>query len=203
MRVLGVFALCMALVGLGSCSDEEASPPPTPEDSVGATTDTDQATDSAEPDDASTTTGPVADPGIPELPPEAREPSERGAAAFSEYYLNLINYVGRNPEIGLLEPYSTPSCSTCANFERAIAELARTGTRRDGPVSLVTEVQALVTSENMYRVVLDYDTPSYRELDTSGEIVDEFESGDPSALVLQIRRDGESYVVESVKSVEE
>ena len=44
-----------------------------------------------------------------------------GAEAFAIHYLEMVNYTGRHPEEGLLEPLAAEGCKSCANHEEAVA----------------------------------------------------------------------------------
>ena len=117
--------VCAAIARAGCAGDNAPASPPAPTEplttSSPTTVDTDMATVTA-------TAQPPADPvettaavdGPPEMPDEAREDSEAGAEAFALHYIDLINYTGMYPEVGLLEPLATDDCATCDNFEATV-----------------------------------------------------------------------------------
>ncbi|MGB3185109.1 MAG: DUF6318 family protein [Ornithinimicrobium sp.] len=202
MRVLSVVVLSLALGGLAGCSEEKASPPPTPEDSVGATSDEDTATASSGPDDASSTSAPVADPGIPQLPPEAMEDSEAGAEAFAQFYMDLANYIGENPQSGILERYSNEGCSTCDVFEAQAEEFEANGNYYTGPAGIVQQVSALSNGAG-YVADLDISVPAYRVLSSSGDVVETQEAGAEIRLEFDLVHDRQQFYVDEIYSVED
>jgi hypothetical protein len=131
VRFTAATVLCLALLSTASCgSDAEPSAPPTPADSVGATsaapredTATETATHSAT-EDAT---------GAPELPDEAREQTEAGAEAFVEHYFETLNALGEEPKSSVLSAYEAPSCSACSVFSGTIEDLSEQGRSASGP----------------------------------------------------------------------
>lgn len=125
MRRTAIIAAVASLALLPACTEEtEPSPMPTSEDAL--TTATEEPEDEAvtsEPEETTeepTTEEPDAE-GPPEMPAEAEEQTEEGAIAFATHYLELINYTGRYPEVGVLEPLAAESCESCRNHEESVS----------------------------------------------------------------------------------
>ncbi|WP_148043376.1 hypothetical protein [Flexivirga caeni] len=77
-----------------------------------------------------TTAGAAGAPGVPE---PARQHTKAGAIAFAEHYIGLINSVGQEPKVGVLEPLALASCKSCDNFEGTIKYFVAHKQRFDGP----------------------------------------------------------------------
>lgn len=131
MRVLAITAVA-GLVLLAGCDNQtDASPPPTTEDALTTATVAPTTPDDAdvtseepttvEPTTEEPTTDEPDDDGPPEMPAEAQEQTEAGAEAFALHYIDLVNYTGRNPTLGLLDPLATDECQSCANRVDAVA----------------------------------------------------------------------------------
>ncbi|WP_151524221.1 DUF6318 family protein [Serinicoccus kebangsaanensis] len=118
-----IVAAVAGLVLLAGCDNStEPSPPPTSEASLTTVTEEPAQTTTEAPEETSEepTEEPTAD-GPPELPDEATEQTEAGAVAFAMHYLRLINYTGKSPETGLLEPLAAEGCESCVNHEESVA----------------------------------------------------------------------------------
>lgn len=131
MRVLAITAVA-GLVLLAGCDNQtDASPPPTTEDALTTATVAPTTPDDAdvtseepaavEPTTEEPTTQEPADDGPPEMPAEAQEQTEAGAEAFALHYLELINYTGMHPEVGILEPFGATACKSCESYEESVA----------------------------------------------------------------------------------
>ncbi|WP_109472952.1 DUF6318 family protein [Ornithinimicrobium cavernae] len=124
-----------ALTGLLAGCQGSAAPADPPASQDALTTDTEPTTADAEPstggppDDVEDTSAPpeTEAEGPPELPEEAKEDSEAGAEAFALHYIEMINYTGRYPEVGLLEPFASETCKSCANHEDSVAYMVEHG----------------------------------------------------------------------------
>jgi len=190
--------ICLALgAGLAGCDDgQEPQPAPESEDSVAVTDDA-----------AATSTGPVeaasqtADPGIPKMPALAREDSEAGAEAFAEYYFDLYNYLGRNPESEVLSRFATTKCGTCENYESNIDALVQKDQEFDGPTGVVLSTQALASGPDSYVVSVEAEAPAYKRLARDGSEVDEFEDGGSVNLSIDLIATQSAFLVEGVFGV--
>lgn len=124
-------ALGLALLA-GCDNSAEPSPPPssedalttataapaTPSDEVEVTTEAAPTTQAPAETEIETAT---AEPqGAPEMPEAATEQTKEGAEAFALHYLDVVNYTGMNPEVGLLEPLGADTCQSCDNHEESV-----------------------------------------------------------------------------------
>jgi len=194
-----VLAICLTLgVGLGACDDgREPQTPPASEDSVGVTDDA-AATSRGSADTASRTT----DPGVPKMPPAAKEDSEAGAEAFAKFYIEMVNYLGQHPKEGVLEKLSTDGCSTCKNYEESISQLKQSGRRRSGPVGEVAAAQALGSAEG-HEALLEINVPAYTLKDERGRVVDEFSAGASIELRFDLQPTAEGHLVRGVYVIDD
>ncbi len=204
MRRIAAALTCLSVALLSACTTPEPSPLPTPETSVGSTTDGSESTPTSTPDDAAQTTSLGAageDPGVPELPAEAIEDTEDGAEAFVQYYYDLINYLAASPKAGVLKPFSSAECGTCANFEDDAAEFEAAGKSYDGDTVRALEIRAFEL-ESGYRVEVIGESPSYSIIDSAGEVIARAEASAEQNVVFEIRPKADSFEVESIKLVQ-
>ncbi|USQ82153.1 DUF6318 family protein [Ornithinimicrobium faecis] len=179
---------------LAGCSGEaEPADPPTGEDALTSETapTTDAApTTEAPPDDVVETSSPpdvvetteVAGP--PELPDEATEDSEAGAAAFAEHYLNSLNYSTSTSTPGLLDNLADPDCQTCQNFQELVDSYTSNEHHSDGPVITFDPLEARSTGESMV-ILASVTQPVPATLDKDGTVVEE--GLEPSSFEMAIR----------------
>ncbi|MGB7449498.1 MAG: DUF6318 family protein [Ornithinimicrobium sp.] len=204
VRRLSALAVCLAMGGvLAACDDgQRPQEPPQNQDSVGAADDSkatsvgDDAASKAT--SAADSAGQTADPGVPEMPPEATEDSEAGAAAFAEYYLDLYNHLGRYPQDGVLNELASNQCDTCRNYEDNVESLSKKDQRLDGPSGIVTKATALASGPDSYVVSVVARTPAYRRLGIDGTEIDRFSQGSDIELSVDVRRLDASFLVEGV-----
>lgn len=90
-----------------SASTVEAAPSATSPKSVSPSA---SETDKYEPASAN---GPAKNVPVPNLPATAKKNSEEGAAAFAEYYFELINYVIQTNDAEPLKKSTTRECEIC------------------------------------------------------------------------------------------
>ncbi len=202
MRRMSVMAVSILLGSVAACSTTEPSPPPTAEDSL---TDRAEASATATPDDAEQTsaapTDAGEDPGIPELPEAATEDTEDGAEAFVQYYVDLLNYTGRVPQSGLLEPYGQPGCATCDVLEKETSELEDAGDRYKIDSLAVDSIEAL-PFESGYRVQLEGEALEAEILDAANDVVARTEPVPELDWAIQLNFESGGFLIEWIKSVE-
>lgn len=122
-----ILAAIAGTIALTGCTDSpEPAAPPTSQGALTTATTEPAEDDAATSEAAATTEAPEAD-GPPQMPAQANEQTEEGAEAFALYYVNLINYTGTDPELGLLEPLAAESCTSCANHEESVAYAVENG----------------------------------------------------------------------------
>lgn len=197
-------AVGIVLLLTGCDSGAEPSPPPPSEDALTTTTepvDDPVPTTSPPPDDVEETTAPppldtsestaVDDSGPPELPDEAQEDSESGAEAFALHYIDIINYTGRYPEVGLLEPLAAEGCLSCSNHEDAVAYMVDHGESVELDGLEVGEVAPLhKPGEGLARVRVPTSQAAQPVLGNDGEIVDNVPAMDATLVLDLVWNDG-------------
>lgn len=205
MRRLVCLLPCLALVVLAGCSDPQASPPPDPQEPVAATSQSPEGTATSAPDDAVQTTSPVdadrEDPGVPELPPEAMEDTEAGAEAFVQYYVDLLNYTGKFPQSGLLEPFSDEACATCEAFETEVIELDSRSEHYDSD-ALQPFAMTTIRFQGDSQVTVQSFAPAANRLDVNGKILSSTEEVEKLEWLVELTPSEGSFVVKGIKYVE-
>lgn len=173
------------LILLAGCDDQtDPSPPPTAEDALTTVTaapvtdEVDETTEAApatqEPTEpAATTEAPAAD-GPPEMPAAAEEQTEEGAEAFALHYIDMVNYTGISPEVGLLEPLSSDGCASCVNYEENVRSLAENDAANDGDAATVQQATATGSGES-YLVLVELEQNSYNVVTRDGTVLDTYE----------------------------
>ncbi|MFK5633297.1 MULTISPECIES: DUF6318 family protein [unclassified Ornithinimicrobium] len=195
-----VAAALAALVLTGCGGGAEPSAPPTSEPALTTATATpDEVVETSEA--AATTAEPTEAAGPPKMPEEAKEQTEAGAEAFVLHYIDLINYTGMHPEVGLLEQNSTNNCGTCLQFSESVAKAEAEDTRQTGPIaemgsptSVVAGTSAVVTVKGAQQQV--------DVLNAEDEVVETYPRQDDVVMEFNLLYDG-SWRVDRLFLVEE
>lgn len=192
-------ALVATVALLASCSGgDDPADPPTSQDALTTTSDTapttstgDTAPTTAPPDDTEATSAPDDDAtatteadGAPEMPEEAKEDSEAGAAAFATHYLDTLNYSTMTPASGLLSGLVDESCETCTSFEGLVEQYTSKDRHSEGPVVTFQPLEARATGETTV-IFADATQPVPATLDSDGNVV--LEGGESTAFTMVIR----------------
>ncbi|WP_298885631.1 DUF6318 family protein [uncultured Serinicoccus sp.] len=177
MRRTTIIAAAASLVLLPACTEQsEPSPMPTSEDALTTATE--------EPEDVAVTSEPVeteeetsepAAEGPPEMPAEAEEQTEAGAEAFVLHYIDLINFTGRFPQVGLLEDLSGDDCASCLNHEESVVYAVENGDYLAGDTFIPGEVQSLFMDDSS-RISVAVEQPGQHYLREGEPIGRELES---------------------------
>ncbi len=204
MRRIAAALTCMSVALLAACSTPEPSPAPTPESSVGSTTDASEATATSTPDDSVQTTSPGvgADPGVPELPPEAMEDTEDGAEAFVQHYIDLLNYTGQFPQAGVIEPYGTENCLTCDVLAEETRDLEAKSNRYDTDSLRADSIEAL-PFEGGYRVQLRGEAKKSAIIDKDGLTQSSTEPIPDLSWAFQLQFLSSGFEIDWIKNVED
>lgn len=115
-----VASFAAAALALSACSAGNAESP-TPSPSVSATASSAKDSTSASPTPSkkneykpASAAGPAENVPVPKMPKEAKKNTEEGAAAFTEYYFELINYTGESTMTKSIKDVTSRSCKECA-----------------------------------------------------------------------------------------
>jgi hypothetical protein len=128
-------ALCLPLLAMAACSDDESQAKPKDPTSSAATSPSPSATG-------------------PTLPPEAKERTEAGARAFVRHWVAALNHASATGETVSLSAASTKGCETCANYVALVNKIYGPGGRIDSEGWEVVGARAAVAS-NGTRVALE------------------------------------------------
>ena len=174
---VGAGALLVA-VALAGCDDEE-DPPKAVESSSEPTPGPTSAT--AEP----TPMGPVE----PTLPPEAKPSTKAGAAAFVEYYWEVVSFARRTGEVDSLRSLSVPSCSGCNGGIRSIGRVYSRGGRIIGGSFELLEADPGRTPSGAWQVSTRVKVARSRTIG-AGDLNQKVRPGELSFLVGLMHMDG-------------
>ena len=178
MRRTMIGAAAGLLVLAGCTGTTEPAQPPTQEDALTTATvapvatsdEVEVTTDAPVTGDETEETAEPEAAGPPEMPDEAKEQTEAGAAAFALHYLEMVNYTGQHPEPGVLDPLAADSCKTCENYEANLASLLDSNAANDGDAASIGEAQAISQGDS-YVVFVDLEQNAYQVKGQDGEIL--------------------------------
>ncbi|MCE0485274.1 DUF6318 family protein [Ornithinimicrobium sediminis] len=172
MRLITATAVGLALLTTTACSSApQPAAPPTPTDSVSATSAA--PPEDTAPETATETASPPTD-ALPELPDEAKEQTEAGAEAFVLHYVEIINFTGMSPQEGLLEELATDTCSSCGNYEDTVVYSAQDGQALRARMWRVSDSNALLLEAGASAIVrASIDQAAQPVYDGSGDVVSE------------------------------
>ena len=73
--------------------------------------------------------GPSAKPTItaPTMPPQAKENTHEGAAAFVDHYVKVLNYAAATGDVEELSRLSSPKCDGCQKYIKLYRETYEAG----------------------------------------------------------------------------
>jgi hypothetical protein len=123
------------------------------------------------------TTGSSSEAGLVTTSPtargEARAQTPAGAAAFTRFYLGLINDAYRTGASEPLRRYAGPACASCTSIAAAVDDIYDKGGRADGGRLSVKRIAATgISPTTQPTVVADVAVSSFRQIDGSGRVVD-------------------------------
>lgn len=123
MKRSAIVAVGLSLAVLAGCGQTtEPSPPPTSEDAL-TTTDESEVTSEAPTTEPAVTEEPEAD-GPPEMPEEATEQTEAGAEAFVQYYVDAFNYAYVTNSTETVMSLAAETCKSCSGILGLIPDAA-------------------------------------------------------------------------------
>ena len=187
-----VIVAVSALLALSACDTSgEPSAPPTGEDALTTATAEPAPVDDVEvTTEAEVTTEEPSEDAAPELPDEAKEFTEEGAAAFALHYIGVVNHTGIHPEDGLLEPLATDGCKSCQNHENTVTYSVENDEFLTGDIWTAGEPAVPVLSEDATVVRLGVEEHEVGILDATGNEVDRTSSGDYTLIFDMTWSDG-------------
>lgn len=192
--MIGAAAGLLVLAGCSSGSAEPAQPP-TQQDAL--TTATATAAPAPTPDDVEVTSEapatsdeaeePEAD-GPPEMPDVATEQTQEGATAFAIHYLEMVNYTGKHPTEGLLDPLGAEGCKSCDNHETAVSFGVQNGDYLLEDTFDIGEPNTIFTGDSgrVAVPVVQRAQDFYRD----GEAIDRSSESAEATLVIRVQWDG-------------
>ena len=103
-------ALCVPLLGLAGCTNDESQAKPRDPTTSAAPSPSASETDAA-----------------PSIPPEAMGTDEASAKAFVPIYFDALNKAMNSGETSALAALSDPSCTSCSSIQRSIEKTFKGG----------------------------------------------------------------------------
>lgn len=108
----------------------------------------------------------------PQIPAAAREQTEAGAIAFTQYFFDQVNVAWTEPRAGLIASLSDPKCQFCKASENDAAFLVDERQRYEGPPAELLEIEAIVGApEGQQFLAIKLEQKGVRIVDSSGAVV--------------------------------
>lgn len=132
-------------------------------------------------------------------PPEAVKPVEpeamglpgaEGAAAAAQYYFALFTYAFATGDSTTIESMSHPECVFCSGVLDDLAENAAAGNTTVGGVIRTGVTRSTQISDEFFSVDLTVESEPSQAVDATGAIVESFEAGSGSAVVIVLGTSG-------------
>jgi hypothetical protein len=102
----------------------------------------------------------------------AKTPAD--AAAFTRFYLGLINSAYRTGASEPLRRFAAPDCTSCTSIAAAVDDIYDNGGQAEGGRLSVKRFAATgISSTSQPTVVVDIAVSPYRQIDTNGRVVDQ------------------------------
>jgi hypothetical protein len=195
VRLITATAVCLALLTTAACSsDPQPAAPPTPTDSVSATSAA--PPEDTAPETATETASPSTD-ALPELPDEAKEQTEAGAEAFVKFYFDMLNILVQDPKPGVLGGLASPNCQTCGAFAENIDTLESAGERMAGPLASVELTETNLNDEVAWvNVRLEQLGPAI--VDQDGNVAVAEIEPQRGTILVQVTYAGDSWVLSDI-----
>ena len=132
------------------------------------------------------------------IPPAATALTPQGADAFVRYFFDQMNVAFRTSNASLIDALSTPACTTCNNYEKALEAAKQKGHFLSGPSFAITAVAASPPDARGSTADVIGKIPARDSVDAAGKVLAHL-GAQPRFyfLVTVIRRDG-SWVVDDI-----
>lgn len=133
-------------------------------------------------------------PAPPQMPPEAREATPEGAAAFVRHFFQLVNYAYATGDTEPLRRASHSDCETCASVVDQVEQRYSTGGRiSGGEISVVSAQAGPIDDVGISLVTTAYDQASLTELDADGNVVTTGSGEDDSVIAFYAEFAGDEW----------
>lgn len=201
MSVIGALVVASALLTAcqGATSPGESSAPP-PSSSAPPSSPTPSASPSPTPKHADEN-GPGENLPVPKLPDAAKEHTEKGAAAFVEFYFDLANYSIEMQDTTKLEKYTSKNCILCG--EGIIDQIWYKQDTKQWEVGGLYAWEVLeseIIEDDLGRVFLSLGTDASKLYSKTQGLVDTREAAELTPAVMTLKFDTrwqvESIVIE-------
>lgn len=136
------------------------------------------------------------------LPSEAAAETPQGAAAFAEYYFEVVNAGLQSGDASAVQRLSDPGCGGCVNLIGAIEEDPQPGERIEGGLFELAFAEAAPAEEGVIAVDLRYSVSALRVLDDDGRVLREKPASTSLDAQLFLKRAQEGWIVRGFENVE-
>ena len=135
------------------------------------------------------------------VPSEAAAATPQGAAAFAEYYLELMNQAFRTRDAAAVRAVSDPDCGGCSNLIGAIEAPATAGERVEGGEYQVQFTEAPPVQNGDVIVELRYSLTELRVVADDGRVLERKPAVEDVDAQMRLLRRGPSWVVAGFRDV--
>ena len=167
-------AVAVLTGGLAACgADSEPQESTTPASPIDRSTDSTSSSESSSSSGSETSSGDGSgdDAELPDdLPPEARENTKEGAAAFGEYYLLTYGDAAKTGDVQDLQILAAKDCSVCMKAEQGIQDDKAKGWKRDKNPYTIIKSSATKRPDAGYKVRMDVSVAKHHRIDSDGDV---------------------------------
>jgi hypothetical protein len=187
----GASALIVAgAVVLAGCTGDDPEPTPT-------TTSSAPTSSTSEP----TTSEPTV--AAPEIPAEAAAQTPEGAAAFTGYWIDLMNHAYATGDTQPLEAITSPDCTECRGFVTDLQSSLRGGNRIEGgSISVANLVGGLLSADNTSIVSGSFEQAASTTVAPDGEVVEETPATARQPIAFYCSWSGSGWTLRRVVAVQ-
>lgn len=143
----------------------------------------------------------------PTTPPEAVKPAEpeamglpgtEGAAAAAQYFFSLLTYASATGDLEAIQAIRHPECIFCASSVEDVTGEKEAGLSTVGGAISTDVTRSTQISEEFFSIELTVQSEPSRTVDGAGTVVESFEAGSGTAVVVVLGAPGR-WVVRAVE----
>jgi hypothetical protein len=143
---------------------------------------------------------PTTAPALP-VPSAAAAATPEGAAAFTRYYLELLNEAFRSDDASAVRAVSDSGCGGCVNLIGAIEAPSEAGERTEGGEYVLKFAEAPPVEAGDVIVELRYSLTELRVLNAEGRVIDRKPPVDKVDAQMRLLRRGDTWLVAGFRDV--
>ena len=145
--------------------------------------------------------GPAENVPIPKMPADAKEYSEEGAAAFTKYYFDLVNYSIETNDADPLKKVTTKDCIVCGvSIIDEATEAKKVGKWQVGGKHHPKILDSYITGDKLAAVTVEYTADRAKIYLGANDLSAELDELEPTTVAIGVSFDQRWQVYEIVGS---